>query len=356
MEAKRRTKTKNHLHPSRFDFLSNCTLHLSTPDRLRNFRRIDPFTAGSFHREKSAYPHDEVLIKLGECTTSFSSFRCLLTPHRNFTRRAKEENMAFVERSHHVSRFSFTSTDISQLDIEWLLETALSSIQPPPASTVTEEEDSPPSSPLDRGFNQIPFSSPPSTLPYFNSSPIPPPTPDTPRPPRPLARTIDSISEVPLDLTSYSFPPPRPSTPPSRSSTPTPASSLRSHSISQKFPSNHSTKLSVGSGTIMVELDDFFPRKPDTTTIFPTFSTLPSSSASSTVSMRKGSEASFFSNSTGSSASSSELGRSRSTSNRSGGSGEVELKYAAYPRYVSPKPPKVEGEGGKKFKMFGISV
>lgn len=254
---------------------------------------------------------------------------------------------------HHVSRFSFTSTDISHLDIEWLLETALSAIAPPPASTV-EEDDSPPSSPLDRGFNEIPFSSPPSSLPYFATSPGLPLTPDTPRPPRPTARAIEPISEIPPDLTSYSFPPASPS--PSRSSTPTPTSSAQTHSLLSKIHAQHSTKLS-GSSTIMVELDDFFPRKPDTTTIFPTFSTLPSSSASSisSSSVRKGSEASIFSTSTNSSASSDSLRRSRSTSNRSGGSGEVELKYAAYPRYVPPKPPKVGGEG-KKFKMFGISV
>ncbi|GAA5883578.1 hypothetical protein JCM16303_004893 [Sporobolomyces ruberrimus] len=290
----------------------------------------------------------------------------------------------------HVSRFSFTRTDISQIDIEWLLENNITLSQ---VSSPADEADlSPPPSSLDGAFDHLPALSPStnkSTLPYMSSSPAPN-SPDTPRATRQTSIPRSQRSPVPLSLATYSFPPSDPSCPSpslSRSSTPTPTTP--SHPLVPKFilPDKHSKH--KHSSTILVELDDFFPHQPSNTfTPFPAFSPVSSSATSSTSNLsidqsqppRKGSLApSFFSTSTtssnGSTSSSNNSledvvsirsrNRSRTVSNKSDKSGGGSIKdgnetrvpkLAAYPRYVPPKLPKqqqVEGGGGKRSKLFG---
>jgi len=301
------------------------------------------------------------------------------------------------------SRFSFTSTDISELDIEWLLENniALSQVLP----QAQYDTYSPPHSPVDGAFDDLPALSPssatPSSLPYFNSSSPIPESPDTPLASRQRQTTL-SRSPRTESLTSYSFPPPQSSSPShSRSSTPTPTTPLTSpSSLQQSFPIPKLThsRVSTRSSTIMVELDDFFPHKPSNTfTPFPAFSSSASSSTSNlsidpppSGQERKGSLASsFFSTNSTSSSSSSNYSsdssstrtrtrtRTRSISGKSiksttsgGGGGGMEFggkgmelggelrqpKLAAYPRYVPPKPTKQEGAEGSvrsRIRMFG---
>ncbi|GAA5898201.1 uncharacterized protein JCM6883_000959 [Sporobolomyces salmoneus] len=306
------------------------------------------------------------------------------------------------------ARFSFTKTDISDLDIEYLLENSISIAQVLPQAQELVEY-SPPPSPVDVASDDLPALSPTSvsSLPYVASSPVPD-SPDTPLASRQRQYTLPRSprSDIPLlSLATYSFPIPPSSPPPSdsRSSTPTPTSPITSPistssfsllPLSSKFP--HHNRTGTQSSTIMVELDDFFPRQPaNTFTPFPTFSSSttvtdlsssPSLSSKELQQDRKGSLASsFFStissaSSSSASSNSSDSGstrtrtrtRSRTTSNRSvkttnssgeGGGGfdfgaSRQPKLAAYPRYVPPKPVKPNNNGDafggmKKLRLFG---
>ncbi|GAA5965540.1 hypothetical protein JCM3765_007371 [Sporobolomyces pararoseus] len=295
------------------------------------------------------------------------------------------------------ARFSFTRTDISELDIEYLLENNISLAQVLPQAHL--DNYSPPHSPVDGAFDDLPALSPssklPSSLPYFDSSPYSE-SPDTPLASR-RQHQVPTLTRSPRTdaLSSYSFPPQESSSSPShsRSSTPTPTTPITSRSLHSSFPlplPKFVQPVSARSSTIMVELDDFFPHKPSNTfTPFPTFSSSKGSSISdfSTTNPsntdqggRKGSLASSFFSTTSTSSSSSSSTyssdskstrartrtRSRSVSGKSvkstgastvqGGGGGMEFgeirqpKLAAYPRYVPPKP---EGTVGRKLKLFG---
>ncbi|GAA6002044.1 hypothetical protein JCM5350_005058 [Sporobolomyces pararoseus] len=295
------------------------------------------------------------------------------------------------------ARFSFTRTDISELDIEYLLENNISLAQVLPEAQI--DTYSPPHSPVDGAFDDLPALSPssnaPSSLPYFDSSPYSD-SPDTPLASRRQYQTPTLTRSPRTDaLSSYSFPPHEiPSSPShSRSSTPTPTTPVTSPSLQSSFPlplPKFAQPVTARSSTIMVELDDFFPHKPSNTfTPFPSFSaqksTLTTTMNHPNIDQgRKGSLASSFFSTTSSTSSSSSSSvyssdsgstrtrtrtRSRSISGKSvkstgastvqgggRGGGGMEFgeirqpKLAAYPRYVPPKP---EGTVGRKLKLFG---
>ncbi|GAA5873476.1 hypothetical protein JCM1840_007391 [Sporobolomyces johnsonii] len=171
----------------------------------------------------------------------------------------------------HPPRFSFTSTDISDIDIEWLLESSsgdggIYSAFPLPPSSPTWDAQSLPTSPTS-----------PTSYDY-------PRSPVTPRvPPR-----NTSLSKLPYtDITPIAPPATsRSNSPsPSRAYTPTPTSSRSS-------PARN-----VRESSAFLDFEAFFPRSNVTTDhpVFPTFSSA----------RRKGSDAWTFSSSSSSSSRSS---------------------------------------------------
>lgn len=305
-------------------------------------------------------------------------------------------------------RFSFSKTDISELDIESLLENSISLAQVLPQSRV-DACYSPPHSPVDGTFDDLPALSPEKT-PCDDPASLYSESPDTP-----LAsgQRQNSLRRSPRTeaLSSYSFPA-QTNTPSSssdsRSSTPTPILEYSLPPIPLKCNQSRSAK---HASTIMVELDDFFPHKPSNTfTPFrafharlnpphlvppPSFPLSPElqstaelgsdesqgrkgSLASSLFSLASSSSSTYSSDSSSTDTRLRTRTRSRSVSGKSmrtttsgttsiGATGGTEFgqirqpKLAAYPRYVPPKCTQQittsshggDGTIGRKFKLFG---
>ncbi|GAA6059502.1 hypothetical protein JCM10212_002245 [Sporobolomyces blumeae] len=280
------------------------------------------------------------------------------------------------KRPHHVSRFSFSRTPVGDLDIEWLLDNSAKSEMSAAAPWR-------PTSPISIPLDDLPFTSP--RLPTTHSTDLAsmPPSLETLQPSPPETRHRSRVPQPRLALSTYSFPGPRFSEP-SDPTSPSASTAVFDESVKVR-PEPHKAP---SSATLLVELDEFFPRRPDPPNVFPTFSSIattmmtsPHLSSASSISSRssrsssttlhspqlaerKPSDASSFFSFISPASSSS---RSRSTSSQSSRSArpsttpeqahevppppprwrtdEIDLenrvaKLAAYPRYVPPKPSK----------------